>query len=576
MRITLPFGAAFVAFWMPTFSAALSAEEALLKDGHRISGELALAAAGRLHFTPKATNKPLSWDTIERIECDSGLPFLAVQIGVRRVILPGDQALTAEFLDWDKEGLRIRALDADTRTLPAAFVRGVCNVPGIVPILEADFDGELSAWRLEGKPEIAAADKTQRTHGLDLNVTGQSATYRLAESLRSGKVGVDFALGEPTAKGRWAIKLNLQAEHGSSTVECDIRGDGLRYQVKVTPTEEEKPSRVCKAGRHRVVVEWGKRNAVVFLDDTVLWKGDAETVRGPLMTIRLACLEAEQKTSLSFVVENVLVAKEVRDSPDPPPPSDQDVVLLPSGDQLFGRITTANRRTIELESRGRRHKLSWGEVVGFCPRPDTFPPRTLEGEWVRLWLRTGTEGVWDDLEGVVAKLDDNKVVLRHPLLGDLPIERSRCHRLRRLFYGQRLELDNGSHHLGEKDRIVPDLQPARAEGPSLSKSFRLESVPSKARFVVSVVHLKGTGDGIGPALDRGDLRTEVWVNNERVDYLNRLVDRDQPWPQRLSVVIPKKLLRVGDNVLELRQTPEAGTNHFEKCGVAELLIETER
>jgi hypothetical protein len=215
-------------------------------------------------------------------------------------------------------------------------------------------------------------------------------------------------------------------------------------------------------------------------------------------------------------------------------------------------------------------------VVGFWPRSDTFPPRTIEGEWVRLWLRTGTEGVWDELEGVVGKLDDSRMILRHPHLGDLPIERSRLHRLRRLFYGQRLELDNGSHHLGEKDRTVPGLQPARAEGESLSKTFRLEAVPTTVRFVVSVVHLKGAGDGIGPALERGELRTDVSVNNERVDYLNRLVDRDQPRPQRLSVVIPKKLLRVGDNVLELRQTPEAGTDHFEHCGVADLLIETER
>jgi hypothetical protein len=576
MRMAFPFGAALAALWLPMFPAVLQAEEALLKDGRRVTGALSLAGTGHLQFTPEGKNEPLPWDTIQRVEFDLGPPVPRAQIGVRRVILGGDQSLTAEFLGWDKEGLRIRSSGADARTLPAAVVRGVRNLPGIIPILETDFDGDLSSWKLEGKPEIVESDKMRSTHGLNLNAAGQSATHRVAEPLRSGMVGVDFALGEPAAKGRWVIILEFQTEHGPSTVECDIRGDGLRYQVKATPTDEEKPSRACKVGRHRVVVEWGKRKAVVFLDDTVLWKGDPNSLRGPLMTIRLACVEVEKNKSLPFVVENVLLAREIRDLADSPPPSDQDTVLLPSGDQLFGRITAANRSAIELESRGRRQKLSWGEVVGFCPRPDTFPPQTLEGEWVRLWIRMGTDGVWDELEGVVTKLDDNRMMLRHPHLGELSIECSRLHRLRRLFYGQRLELDNGSHHLGEKDRTVPGLQPARAEGKSLSKSFRLDAVPSKARFVVSVVHLKGAGDGIGTALDRGDLRTEVWLNDERVDYLNRIVDRDQPRPQRLSVLIPKKLLRVGDNVLELRQTPEAGTDHVENCGVAELLIETER
>jgi hypothetical protein len=182
----------------------------------------------------------------------------------------------------------------------------------------------------------------------------------------------------------------------------------------------------------------------------------------------------------------------------------------------------------------------------------------------------------DQLEGVVTKLDEKRLTLRHPDLGDLSIDRSRLARLRRLFYGQRIELDNASHHLGDKDRAVPGLQPRRAEGSTLTRKFRLETVSASTRFIVSVIQLKGPGNGIGPALDRGELRTEVWVNGERVDYLNRLVDRAQVRPQQLTIAVPKKLLRAGDNVLELRQTPEAGTEHYENCGVSELLIEAER
>jgi hypothetical protein len=324
------------------------------------------------------------------------------------------------------------------------------------------------------------------------------------------------------------------------------------------------------------LVDWNERKSAVFLDDEAVCESGATAAGNALASARLACVEMEKNAPSPLQIEEVLIAATVNRNADVPRASDQDMILLPSGDQLFGRIMTANRRMIELEWRNRTRKFAWSEVAGFCPRADTVPPHTLEGEWVRLWLQTGTRGTLDQLEGVVTKLDEKRLTLRHPDLGDLSIDRSRLARIRRLFYGQRIELDNAPHHLGDKDRAAPGLQPQRAEGLKLARKFRLETVPASTRFIVSVIQLKGAGNGIGPALDRGELRTEVWVNGERVDYLNRLVDRAQVRPQRLTVAIPKKVLRSGENVLELRQTPEAVTEHYENCGVSELLIEAER
>jgi hypothetical protein len=371
------------------------------------------------------------------------------------------------------------------------------------------------------------------------------------------------------------IELTMAGQRTPLTVSLGIRGDGRQYHAEASVSGKESARLACKAGRHRAWIEFGPRKALVVLDDTVVWEEKFRRQDTTLKAIRFACAEFEGEGPTPFAIEAVNVTRLLDEPQHPADYSEQDEVWLRSGDQLFGRVLKADHGGIELETRGRRPKLSWSEVIGFYPRQDKLPPRNLAGEWIRVWILTGTDGAWNEIEGVVTKLNERHLILRHLDLGELSIDRSRLNHLRRLFYGRHIELDNGFHHLGDKERPVAALQPPRAERQSLSTAFRLDEVPGMVRFVVTVVQLKGPGDGIGPALKRGESRTEVWVNNERIDYLNRLVDRAQARPQRLSVSIPKKFLRVGENVLEIRLTPEAGTHHFENCGLSDFVIETE-
>jgi hypothetical protein len=274
-------------------------------------------------------------------------------------------------------------------------------------------------------------------------------------------------------------------------------------------------------------------------------------------------------------VAGISLVRAVEPLPRPPTDPTQDEVWLEGGDQLFGQLTRADGRTVLLEGRFGKRELTWDQVRGVFPRRPAEPPTTTEGEHVRLRF-AGAAAETDTLEGVVRTLDGSHLTLRHPLLGDVRLERGWLRELRWLFHGRRIELDNAPHHLGDRDRLVAGLQPARAEGPSLRLTVRLDAVPEAASVVVDVVRLKGRGDGIGPALERGELRTELLVNGERVDYLNRHVDRAAPEPRRLRLALPVRLLRAGDNVLELRQTPGHDSERHEDCGVAGLCLELPR
>jgi hypothetical protein len=455
--------------------------------------------------------------------------------------------------------------------IPRQSIECVQHPPGTIPILEDGFRDGLDAWNLRGKPKPAASKA-----GLILG-SDQRVEWTALSPFDSGKLGVDFTLPEKAADGRWAIELDFRKERAHRTVQFILSIKERRGRVETNLDDPKDSSLPCKPGSHRARFEFGPRRGMIALDDSVLWNDGRRGFDGTLSAIRVTCTEGAAKSIADgpVVFEGLSLVRNVTEPRHAPGPSDVDEILLVSGDQLFGRIVSMDPRSLELEARERRLKLAWTEVLAFYPRLDTRPPRALQGEWARVWLRTGTQGTWDELEGVVTKLDDQRLVMRHPEVGELAIDRARLHRLQRLFFGERIELDNGRHHLGEKDRIVASIVPARAEGVNLSCTVRLKAVPNVARLTVTVVNLKGPGDGIDRALDRGELRTEVWVNKERVDYLNRLVDQASPKPQRLSVEVPKKCLKQGENAIEFRQTPNADTGQHENCGLSEIALETE-
>jgi hypothetical protein len=187
-------------------------------------------------------------------------------------------------------------------------------------------------------------------------------------------------------------------------------------------------------------------------------------------------------------------------------------------------------------------------------------------------VRTGAGPEPDHIAGLVRALDDRRLTLHDPVLGELTIDRGQVRRVRWDFHGRRIELDLAAHHLGPRGKMVAGLEPARAEGLSLRRTFRLKAA-ADVRLRVRVVHLKGTGDDIAAALKRGELQTEVVVNGKVVDYLNRHVLHSSREPRWLSVALPRNVLRAGDNSVLLRQTPEQETGHYESCGVTGLVVE---
>jgi hypothetical protein len=291
-------------------------------------------------------------------------------------------------------------------------------------------------------------------------------------------------------------------------------------------------------------------------------------------TVRFRTLWGEALSVRRSAAAGVLHSPPRTDLLHPAGDPDQDEVWLASGDQLFGSVPGADPRKIDWRGRSGERTLPWDQVRGLSFRREAPAGTATDGEHVRVWLHAAARAEPDILEGTVQAFDRHGLVLRHATLGPLNIPADYLQRLDGLFYGRRLILDENAHHLGARAR--PTFALPRADGLGLRRAFNLEAVTLQAQLLVVVTHLKGNGDGIGPALERGGLRTEVVLNGRVVDYLNRHVDRAAPRPRRLRVDLPAGTLRAGENVVELRQTADAETGRYEDCIVSGLAVEVPR
>ncbi len=423
-------------------------------------------------------------------------------------------------------------------------------------ICDEDFEKGLKDWKLVGSPKISDREFTSGGHSLVLESPGQSAAFVLAKPLEVGSAGINFHLPSTVAGARWQLEAEFQTSSGPKIVRVLLAGTAQTQVVEAPSPRDEGTGVATAAGWHRLALEFGTDSLLVTVDDAVLWYSRQKGPGGPLREVRLTCIAdaGPVRGSVAFDEFTLLGAIPVRKRSDEN--ADQDEAWLASGDQLFGKLTRLDRGGFELEGRLGQHRFSWAEARGVFPQHPAAAPATSEGAHVRIWLRPAAGNEPDELEGVLRSLDDRQAILRHPALGDLTIDRARLRRLQPLFHGRRIELDNGTHHLGEKGRLVPGARPARAEGPRIEYTFRLADAPAPARLLLTFLPLDG--------------RTEVLVNGSRVADLGKSTDGGRT-TQPVVVPLRRDVLKAGDNLVEVRVREDAGRRG--SCVLAGVRVE---
>jgi hypothetical protein len=542
-------------------SAALAAapapraDEITLTDGRRVPGTVTLEETGRVRFA--ADRSAVAADRVQHVRFAPATPVSFRAGVVHQVRLPGSQRLSGELLGLDEKELLLRTPWRDRLPVPRGAVMGVVSLPGTLIVCDEDFENGLKAWKTTGEPRLTDKLHTSGASGLLLDAAGQSATYAPSSPPEAGGAAVNFHVPDGAAGARWQVEAEFQGPSGTKVVRVIVADEATDYAIEAPSPRDEGGRVVRQPGWHRLVVEFGPTRLLVTIDEAVLWYSREKGPGGPLREVRLVCIAGKGPVRGAVAFDEFTLTRAVEVIDRPADTSAQDEVWLASGDQVFGRLTRLDRRGTELEGRFGKRTYAWAQARGAFPRRTALTAATTDGAHVRVWLRPAAGIEPDELEGVLRSLDERRLTLRHPALGDLVIDRARLLRLKPLFHGRRIELDNGVRHLGDKHRLSPGVQPARAEGPTAEYTVRLEARPESARLALTLRPIDGGA--------------EVVVNKRVVEDLGRYAGRRTQGAVRVSVPLPADALKAGDNEVWLRVREEAGRRG--SCLVSEVVLE---
>jgi len=267
-----------------------------------------------------------------------------------------------------------------------------------------------------------------------LRAAGQSLAYTLTKPLTAGRVGVNFQQRGQVRGARWRVELLFQQRNSRRRVRVTVAGEGEHYVVDTGSLPGT--ARLVKRtpGWHRLIVQFSEHSLRLTCDDAVLWHNLDAGPGGRLQQVTIRCQRVEGRELLRGAVAwaELCIECAVDEHPGPPAEAEQDTVRLLNDDQLFGRILHVDRHFLQIEGRFGKRMLPWTAVSGCSFRRPAVLPKANEGAQVRLLLYSGLCPEPDVLEGVLTKQDEQRLVLRHALLGELTLERSRVRQLQPL------------------------------------------------------------------------------------------------------------------------------------------------
>jgi hypothetical protein len=417
---------------LSVLASSATADEAILPDGRRVEGRLAMDASGRLEFFPANSQGRLDLANLHEARLATTIPFSWRHGNLYVVHLRNEQRLVGELLGLDDKELRVRTPLLSLLKVPRSALAAITQPAGLMTVLYEDFEADFKAWKLKGLSGPSGRKPCLGKQSLPLDQPGQEAILELAKPLAAGRVDVHFHVPGNAAGARWTCAAQFGTGNGSRTLTVVLAGEGRNYALEANLPGAQARVVPRSPGWHRLSIRFHPSYALVGIDDAVLWMNEKVADLGLLHSIRFACAGSKDQKELrgELFIDDLVISRMVQGLPRPTTDAKQDEVWLESGDQLFGQVTRADRQAVTLKQWGAKQTIPWAEARGiFFPQSDGTA-QTAEGGHVRLWLETGCGAETDQIDGLLQKLDDKQLVLRHRVLGDVTLDRSRVRKVR--------------------------------------------------------------------------------------------------------------------------------------------------
>jgi hypothetical protein len=500
---------------------------------------------------------------------------------LRQITLRGGDRVTGVLVGLDGREATLTLRGFGRIAVPRHAFAAIGSLPGLRDLLYEDFETDSLQFAVPaGEPELTCPGGAANTRALVLDRPVR-LVYMLAAPLEGARVQFRF---RPTPE-----RDSVSHECG---VELKFAAAAGRDVLRIVLSDGDRQSNVAASGNHGLTVQslprregWRRLTVVlrderlsVLLDEHVLASGPAPS--GGLSGLQLFCDPARAAGEASetsrgahaagssrLLIDDVLVQESVPASPRRLRRRGRDMIELNGGDRLFGTVTAADSHSVELAGVFGTVRRRWPEVsrILLDSSEADAPPTSVAGLWARVSLHPPVDDLSsaeDVFELALQSVADGRIACRHEVLGEMRLPLSEVRRIEPRFLGTRVTLTPDAHHLGDETRA--DFPRPVPEGHTLSGEWTLEMVPpGRAFFTVDVADLEPSGPDapLGSSFLRelrdGFLRTDVFVNGERLGSLNELLRWKPPLqdPRRLRLPIPDRLVQEGRNVWSIEQRP---------------------
>ena len=533
-------------------------------DGLSSQGRLIGDAGQGFRFSLKGNEPTISMEKGIVVTFDGPGADAASGFPPMRVLLGVDQQISGKLGTVDDASVVLEDGPGGARVVvarPGAIA--LAQRPGEALVFQDGFETlDPARWDEVGEPSVVETPRLVGSRSLAIPAGGSAVTHRLSEPVGSGRLEVAFHdTGQVIPGQQWFVDLYFRGASGPESIRAVLDGSEESLAVQSSGGPALAVQRLArKAGWHRLSVRFGPETELA-VDGDELAHGRGPS--GPLVEIRLANRTVGNPVIPKGVAAHfddlrlVRLAEPVGGLEVTPRVDD---VRMVDGDQVFGRLKGADVDGATLLVDGQVVALPWTEVASLQFQRSPKQARAIDGLLVRLEWRSAPGNDARDLdqvEGALIKVDDVALTVATPYAGDLIVPRDRLRKLKVIGQGKRVVLDATSHHLGnEVSKLSPLLDPPMFEGGTLERVLTLDKVPDGPAFVVlDVILVVGEANSLqfSELVRKGEIRTNVRVNDKLVDYLNRHITTKNETPERIRLPIPAGLLHLGENKIRIEQ-----------------------
>ncbi len=577
---------------------AAAGQQVLSKSGERFRGHLTSSSARTLQFVSRVRSRSIAADQIRKIIVDPKPVSLSPRRPLRRFHFSGCEILSGELVAFGDTNALLLLRGKHRIEVSRSALSEVWNPHGEIDVVYEDFEEPLTTWKSErGKVEFAQTDDG----GSALRFTKMpvSLVHRLPTPVNSGRASLRFYDPVHSPKTDKTVVIFRFAQPGprdSLQMEFELSKNG--YRIRTPPPRElaVQPLRRVR-GWHRLSVAFDQTKLMILIDDAVLATG--RSIAGQLVEVRIQHSATKATGPLQpadsrataepdkVLIDDFTIRRFASHPKALSMTSTQDVVVLASGDKLYGDLVRINSKSIRLDGQFGIAKIGWPQVVAIKQRRSEAVSRPVSGLYCRIQFQS--PAAWqsqprDVIFAAIQSATKDSLHVEHPLFGRLEFHWDEIRQVEPLFDGTCLSIDPRTHHLG--DEVREHFRKPLPDGNALRGEFELDDVTGNVagqtfQFVIEVDNLEPSGPKTPPGtpflkdLHEGFLITELFINGKKVDVLNRhIVYRTSTdGMQRIRVPVPPGVLKPGRNWYRLRQqSSRSDPDDFDDCEVGRIQL----